>query len=146
MCGRIIAFSLIVASGNAVHAGEIFRCVAANGDAMYTNMACPANSKVQHVASYTPVPDVPAPAYSKPSFAAAANVRQQRDAAQQAYQAGYEQAQDESSYDDEGEYAAGWIPFYPIGRSRFHEHHRHPRQAMIAHAPHASGAAFAFHH
>jgi hypothetical protein len=65
MRGKIILFTLVTVLSNGVYAGDIFRCVAADGDVMYTNMACPANSQVQHVASYEPVPDVPARACLK---------------------------------------------------------------------------------
>jgi hypothetical protein len=152
MRGRIIAFSLITVLSNAVYAGDIFRCVAANGDVMFTNMACPANSQVQHVASYEPVPDVPAATYNTPAIAAVASAGPARYAAQQAraaYQAGYEQAQAEAQDEQpsgETEYAGGWIPFYPLIGPRFHDHHHHPRQAMAARAPHAPGAVFAPRH
>jgi hypothetical protein len=148
MRGKIIIFSLIAVLSNAVHAGDIFRCIAANGDVMFTNMACPANSQVQHVASYEPVPDAPAATYN-PVVISAAPARDTAQQARAAYQAGYEQAQTEAQREqssDQGEYTSGWIPFYPIRSSHFHERHHHPRQTMAAHPPHAAGTVFAVHH
>ena len=89
MRGKIITFCLVIAFSNAVCAGEIFRCVAANGDVSFTNVSCPAKSQVQHVSSYEPVPDVPPPTYNPPTFP----VHQPHESAQQVAQAGYEQAQ-----------------------------------------------------
>jgi hypothetical protein len=149
MRAKLIIFSLITVLSNAVYAGDIFRCVAANGDVMFTNMACPANSQVQHVASYEPVPDVPAATYNTPANAAAASPVQAHDA-RAAYQAGYEQAQAEAQDEQpsgETEYAGGWIPFYPLIRPRFHDdhHHHHPRQVMAAHTSHIQSAIVAPH-
>jgi hypothetical protein len=147
MHGKLIVFSLVAFLSNSVYAGDIFRCVAANGDVMFTNMACPANSQVQHIASYQPVPDAPAATYNPVVFSAAPA----RDPAQQAnaaYQAGYEQAQTEAQREQssDGAYASGWIPFYPQNRSRFHDHHHHPRQTMTARAPHTPGVVVTPHH
>jgi len=142
MCGKIIAFVLLVALGNAAHAGDIFRCVSANGDAMFTNMACPANDKVEHVASYTPVPDAPTPAYSKPSFEPVVGATPSAAQSQAAYQAGYEQAQadaQEESSSDENAYAGGWIPYYGGGRASHrehnHHHHDHSPKTMATQTP-----------
>ena len=165
MRGKIIVFSIVTALSNAVYAGDIFRCVAANGDVMFTNMACPANSRVQHVASYLPVPDTPAPTYDAAATAAAASASQAREAAQQARaaayqaQAAYEEAQAEARSEQPSDgtgYAAAWVPFYPQFGPRFHNHRHHPRQLMGAppavhtlHAmpmPHAQSAVFALHH
>jgi hypothetical protein len=148
MRGKIIVFSLIAVLGNAVHAGDIFRCTAANGDVMFTNMACPANSRVEHVASYEPVPDAPAATYN-PVVISAAPTRDPAQQASAAYQAGYEQAQAEAQREqssDNGDYAPGWIPFYPRTGSHFRDHHHHPRQATAAHSSHAAGTVFALHH
>jgi hypothetical protein len=148
MRSKLIVFSLIAVVSNAVYAGDIFRCVAANGDAMFTNMACPANSRVEHIASYAPVPDAPAATYNPVVISAAPA----RDAAQQAnaaYQAGYAQAQTEAQREqssDNDEYAPAWIPFYPQNRSHFHDHHHHPRQTMATRAPHAPGVIVTSRH
>jgi hypothetical protein len=140
MRGKIISFCLVIAFSNAVCAGEIFRCVAANGDVMFTNMACPAKSQAEHVSSYEPVPDAPPPTYNPPTFPSAASVRQPHEIAQQAYQAGYEQAQDEAAderpYYDEN--SGDWIPFYPVYGSNFHHHRdRHDRPWRPVATPHA---------
>ena len=158
MRGKIIIFSLATALSNAVYAGDIFRCIAANGDVMFTNMACPANSQVQHVASYEPVPDAPTRTYDGAANAAATSALEAREAAQQAraaaYQAqvAYEQAQAKAQSEqssDVTEYSAGLIPFYPQFGLRFHGHHHHPRQSMVAqsasHPPHAHSTAYTLH-
>ena len=141
MRSTIIVFSLFGLLGTAAHAGEIFRCVATDGAVMFTNLACPASSTAQHVANYTPVPDAPLPAYSKPSFAPVASAQSGTGHAQAAYQAGYEQAQadaqSESSRGDD-EYAAGWIPYYPGRRTSGHDHRNHPRK-IGGQAPSHSG-------
>jgi hypothetical protein len=151
MRGKLIVFSLITALSNAAYAGDIFRCVTANGDVMFTNMACPANSKVQHVASYEPVPDTPAAAHSAPSSSAAiVSAAQASNAAQAsaAYQAGYQQAQAEAQREQsssESDYASAWIPFFPANNSHSHGHHHHPRQTMTARAPHSPGVVVTPH-
>jgi hypothetical protein len=137
MRGTFIFF-LLFGLGNAAHAGEIFRCVGTNGAVSFTNMACPANSKVEHFSSYTPVPDAPIPAYSKPSFAPAVSAQPSIVQANAAYQAGYERALADEQNDpsrDEGDYAAGWIPFYPVHRALSRDHHHHPRKTMSVQAP-----------
>ena len=141
MRGKLIVFSLIAFLSNVGHAGDIFRCVTANGGVMFTNMACPANSTTQHVASYEPVPDAPTPAYSAPSSNVAI-VKQASDAeqARAAYQAGYQQAQAEAQREQsskESDYPSTWIPFFPVNNSHSHGHHHHPRQTMSALAPSA---------
>ncbi|GAC1500487.1 MAG: hypothetical protein NVS1B6_06730 [Steroidobacteraceae bacterium] len=166
MRGTIILFCMVTGLSNGVYAGDVFRCVAANGDVMFTNMACPVNSQVQHVASYEPVSDTPAPTYDAAATAAAASALEARKAAQQAAAAAYQaqmvyrEAQTEARSEqssDGTEYAAEWISFYPQFGSHFHDHHHHPRQAMAAqsavhsphHAvpvPHAQNTVFALHH
>jgi hypothetical protein len=146
MRGKLIVFSLLAV--NAVHAGEIFRCTTAHGDVMFTNMACPANSQVQRVASYEPVPDSPPAPYSTPAIVNAAPVPDPTQA-RVAYQAGYQQAQAEAQRDkssDEGDYAQAWIPFYPLNMhsSHSHGHHHQPRQTMTR-APHAPGVVLTPH-
>jgi uncharacterized protein with beta-barrel porin domain len=142
MRSKLIIFSLIAILSNAVHAGDIFRCVTANGDVMFTNMACPAKSQVQHVASYEPVPDTPAATYSTPASTVAISAVQTPNAAEAgaAYQAGYQQAQAEAQRaqsSDESDYASAWIPFFPRDNSHSHGHHHHPRQTMTARVPSA---------
>lgn len=142
MRSRIIVFSIVAALSNAAVAGDIYRCVAANGDVMFTNLACPATSQVQHVASYEPVPDSPVPKYDASAEAAAISAEQARDAARQAQmaayeaQAAYEQAQADAQREraaGEAGYASMWIPYYvPVGSRRHdhndhHDHRRHER-------------------
>ena len=148
MRGKLIVFSLLAVLSIAVHAGDIFRCVTANGDVMFTNMACPANSRVEHIASYEPVPDAPAATYN-PVVISAVPARDPAQQARAAYEAGYEQAQTEAQREqssDESAYASGWIPFYPQNRSHLHDHHHHPRQTMTARAPHTPGVVITPHH
>jgi hypothetical protein len=76
-----------------VCAGEIYRCTAANGDVMFTNIACPSSSKAQQVASYVAEPDTPQAAPDPAAGAAAASAREARDAAAQAQAAAYQAAQ-----------------------------------------------------
>ena len=96
----IIAFLLIaVGFGNVVSAGEILSCVSPNGDVMYTNMTCPANTRAHHVSDYTPVPDSP-PLSASESAAheAAINSRLALEAAQRAEAAAY--AHQAPAYED----------------------------------------------
>ena len=139
MRGSIVVFSFLAALGSPAFAGDIFKCVAADGAVMYTNMACPADNQAQHIASYKPVPDSPIPAYSKPTFAPAPSA--QANAAQAAYRDGYAQAQadarDETARDDSA-YAAGWVPVFPVRRAPGHDHghgHHHPPKTMAGGAP-----------
>lgn len=166
MRGKIVVFSIVIVLSNVVYAGDIFRCVAANGDVMFTNLACPTNSQVQHVASYEPVPDTPAPTYDAAAQAAAASALEARKAAQQARAAAYQaqavyaeaqtEARSEQASGGTG-YAAAWVPLYPRFGSHVHNHHHSAPQAMAAQAavhvlhhaaptPHAQSAAFAIHH
>jgi hypothetical protein len=166
MRSKVIVFALVTVLSNTVYGGDIFRCVAANGEVMFTNMACPTNSQVQHVASYEPVADTPA--RTDDANAAAASAWEAREAAQQAKEAAYQAeaaayeraqaAQSEQSYDGT-EYEPAWFaPFYPQFGSRFHGHHHHPHphQGNVAQsaahslqhtmsAPHAQAIAFTFH-
>lgn len=82
----------LAASAGLVHAGDIYRCIGANGAVTYTNIACPANSSVQHIASYQPEPDSPVPAYALPRDDADADARRARES-EQARELGYRQAQ-----------------------------------------------------
>ena len=90
MRGKIAFLSVLTMLGSTVHAADIFRCVAANGDVMFTNVACPANSEVQRIGSYEPVPDPPPPAADAAAEAAAASAAAAREAAQQARAAAYQ--------------------------------------------------------
>jgi hypothetical protein len=91
---------------------------------MFTNMACPADSRVEHVADYEPVPDSPPERVDPAVVAAAASARQAREAAEEAWAAAeasryaYEQAaaqlQYEQSYPNEG-YQEAWYPYYAGG-------------------------------
>jgi hypothetical protein len=160
MRAKIIAFSLLTVLGNGVFdndvsANEVFRCVGANGDVSFTNMACPTSSRAQVVATYVPVPDSPAPTYDSD---AAANAAEARRAAQQA-RAAAEQAQalyaeahagQAGEQSAEPEYATGWTPYYaPVG---FYDNHRHRRDMVgkpmpPSHrpvpTPHRQGTTFA---
>lgn len=84
MHGRTIALLLAAALSQGVCAGEIYRCIAANGDVMFTNLACPSNSQVQHVGSYVPEQYSPEPAVDVAAEAAARSAREAQDAAEQA--------------------------------------------------------------
>lgn len=150
-----IVLAFAVFSINAAHAGDIYRCTAANGDVMYTNIACPAMSQVEHVASYEPVPPSPPAPANDAAIAAAASASQARLAAQQARTAAYEarmasqQAQAEAFSEPESEsadYATDSIPFYPVYPvfgvgSRDHRHAHHTAGVPPGHPAHHSGAA-----
>jgi hypothetical protein len=139
MRGKTIVLLLAAAFSHGICAGEIYRCTAANGDVMFTNLVCPAKSQVQHVASYEAVPDSPAPARDAAAQAAAISARQAQEAAEQAQAAAYQSAQaayrqaefeaqsDQGSYDNNG-YPL-WIAPYAFFGSRFSSHdghhHRH---------------------
>jgi hypothetical protein len=132
MRGAFVVFSFLAAFATTTSAGDIYRCVSANGDVMYTNIECPANSTVQHVASYTPVPPTPIPEYSQPTLAPAVHAQANAAQAQAAYQAGYAQAQADAQAEqprDEGNYAT-LIPYYPVRRVNIADHHHHERKAM----------------
>ena len=126
-----IALLLAAALSQGICAGEIYRCTAANGDVMFTNLACPSNSQVQHVASYVPEPYSPEPVVDVAAEAAARSAREAQEAAAQAQTAylsaqtaylqaaaaaesaeaeGYQRANDNNGY-------PMWIASYPfIGR------------------------------
>jgi hypothetical protein len=87
---RSIAFLFVAGFGNVVVAGEILSCVSPNGDVMYTNMACPSNTRAHHVSDYTPVPDSPQVSASESAaHEAAINSRLALEAAQRAEAAAY---------------------------------------------------------
>ncbi len=138
MRGKILVSCIVAALSGQACAGDIFRCVAANGEVIYTNMACPTDSQVQHVASYEPVPDTPAPAYD--AAAAAASALEAREAARQARAAAYQaqalyeeartEVRSEQSYGGP-EYAAQSIAVYPLSGLRFRNHRHHSPQALV---------------
>jgi hypothetical protein len=84
MHGKIIVLLLTAAASHGICAGEIYRCTAANGDVMYTNLACPTTSQIQRVASYVPEKDSPPPVRDLAAEAAALSAQQAREAAEQA--------------------------------------------------------------
>jgi len=144
MHGKIIVLLLTAAASHGICAGEIYRCTAANGDVMYTNLACPAKSQVQHVASYVPEKDSPPPVRDLAAEAAALSAQQAREAAElaqaaanQAAQAAYYQAEYETeggahSYDDNVYYPA-WFGAYPFLHSRHDGHHHGPEVGHHGH-------------
>jgi hypothetical protein len=128
-------------------AGDIYRCVAANGEIAFTNIACPAQSRVEHVASYDPVPDEPPPVSAPQADAAAESAEQARAAAQEAQaaareaQLAYEQTQsaNESGPAAETEASTLLVPYYVPYRASAHgAHHRSGRRhAGAPTRPHA---------
>lgn len=137
MHGKTIVLLLAAAFSHAVCAGEIYRCTAANGDVMYTNIACPTNSQVQHVASYVPEQALPSPQVQAEAVQAVAiSARLAQEAAQRAEAAAYEAAayrrEEAEAESDRVNYGDNllWYPAYPFvgsGFSRFagggHHHH-----------------------
>ena len=94
MRGKMILVLLILASSQSINAGEIYKCVAANGDVTYTNIACPANSQSQHVSSYEPEPVVrSAQVDAEAAQAAEISARLAQQAATDARNAAYEAEQ-----------------------------------------------------
>ena len=121
MRGKAILFLLTLASGQAIFAGEIYRCTSADGTVMYTNIACPSESQVQHVSSYEPAPaGSSAQVEAEAVQAAAISARLAQQAATDARNAAYEASQ--AGYHGEGEYEHAnyndsdntlWYPVYP---------------------------------
>jgi hypothetical protein len=142
----MLAFpALVLAAGNAACAGEIYRCIGANGEVSYTNISCPATSQVQHVASYEPdryVPP-PAPAYDAPARAAEESASDARFAAEQAQEAAYEarlayeQAQEEQAATEPlaqpALYSPLWVPAYVPSAARFRGGRGHSRHDQVLH-------------
>jgi hypothetical protein len=140
MHGKIIVLLLTAAASHGICAGEIYRCTAANGDVMYTNLACPAKSQVQQVASYVPEKDSPPPVRDLAAEAAARSAQQAREAAEQAqaaayqaaqaayYQAEYDTESGAHSYDDDVYYPA-WFGASPFLHSR-HDGHHHGHEVV----------------
>lgn len=129
---------LAIVAGPAA-SGEIYRCVAANGDVSYTNLACPDRSKVETVAKYEPDDWVPpAAANSESTRAAEDSAAEAREAALQAREAALaariasEQARAEQSEREvePATYSPLFVPAYlpsvPRYRGGGHrDHHRH---------------------
>ena len=132
MRSKLVILLSLTALGSTAHAGEIYRCVAANGDLTFTNLSCPEKTQVQHIGSYQPVPDMPAQTWQAAADAAAASARQAQEAAAQAQAVLYRQAQmayqepseppRELPYDS-SDYPLAFIPLYPAGRPRFSNQH-----------------------
>lgn len=142
MYGKTIVFLLAAAFSHGIWAGEIYRCIAANGGVTYTNIACPPDSQVQHVATYVPEPALPSPQVQAEAVQAAAiSARLAQEAAADARAAAYEAGQ--AAYREQAEmendrvgYNYGdnvlWYPTYPYYGSGFagkgwgggnHHHH-----------------------
>ena len=137
----ILVLLVLVVSSQGISAGEIYRCVAANGGVTYTNIACPADSQAQYVSSYEPEPAVrSAQVDAEAARAAEISARLAQQAAANARNAAYEGEQ--AVYREQGEaesdhanYNSGdnvlWYPAYPYYGSGFSRlgsgggHHRH---------------------
>ena len=157
MRGRIFALVLAAACAAPAGAGEIYRCTAPNGDVMFTNIACPAQAKVQQVASYVAEPDLPEPVRDIAVEAAAVSAREAREAAAQAQaaafqsaQAAYLQAEAAAQYAElESQRNANadngypiWVGAYPLparspghGAHGDHRHHHGPNRSGTAQLP-----------
>ena len=128
MRGKAILLLLALASSQGISAGEIYRCVAADGAVMYTNVACPAASQSQHVSSYEPEPAMRSAQVDAEAARAAevsARLAQQaaadaRTAAYEAEQAAYrEPAQWENDHANYNSDNVLWYPTYPYFGSGF---------------------------
>src|SRR5258705_5929713 len=129
MHGKTIVLLLAAAFSHGICAGEIYRCSAANGGVTYTNIACPANSEVQHVASYVPEAALPSPQVQAEAVQAVAiSARLAQEAAADARMAAYEAAQavyreQAEAESDRANYNYGdnllWYPAYPYAGSGF---------------------------
>jgi hypothetical protein len=125
----LVVLSLAFAAG-AVHAGEIYRCIGADGVISYTNIACPDQAKSQRVASYEPEPNAPPPAYAVPSEDTPARLERETELAQaraDAYaqaQADFaaEQARADAQADAAPIYQPIYVP-YPVSTGRHHGGH-----------------------
>ncbi len=142
MRDKTIVLLLAAAFSQAVCAGEIYRCTAADGAVMYTNIACPTDSRVQHVATYQPEQAASRSAQvdAEAAQAAAISARLAQQAAADARRAAYEaehavyreQGEAEINYanDNSGDNVL-WYPTYPyfgsgLARRGPHiDHHRH---------------------
>jgi len=123
MRGKTILVLLVLISSQGISAGEIYRCVVANGDVTYTNMACPADSQSQYVSSYEPEPVVrSAQVDAEAARAAEISARLAQQAAADARHAAYEAEQ--AAYREPAEWETDhanysssdnllWYPTYP---------------------------------
>jgi hypothetical protein len=142
----ILVLFLAAAFSDAVGAGEIYRCTTATGEVLYTNIACPTNSQVQHIASYVHEQALPAPAVDPfAAQAAAISARLAQEAAEQARAAAYQSAQAarrDAEADAESERASDydnyplWVAPYPYFASRQsghdgHHHHNVGRSGVV---------------
>jgi len=147
-CKIIVLFAAAALSHGAC-AGEIYRCTAANGDVMFTNLACPSTSKAQQIASYVAEPDVAPELPDRAAESAAASAREAREAAAQAQaaasrsaEAAYLQAEaaatraeavSERRADTYYDYPA-WAASYPFQphrhRQEGHDRHHDGRKAV----------------
>lgn len=148
MRGKLILFILAAATGHAASAGDIRRCVSPNGDVMFTNLACPADTRAEHVSSYEPVPDSEPERIDPAAVAAAASARQARAAAEEAWAAAeaaryaYEDAaarmQNDQAYDNG--YQDVWYPYYTGYGGNFRKHgHGHGHGRGPHPEPHGGG-------
>ena len=137
----IILFT-VLAFGSAAHAGEILRCVAADGAVMYTNLGCPANTQSHHVSNYEPVQDSPPAARDLAAEEAAISARLAEEAAERAEAAAYHQASYYEApaeperggpyhqYEDNNVYYPAYFGGYPLLGAGFPNHHAGHRDGM----------------
>ena len=140
MHGKIIVLLMTAAASHGICAGEIYRCTAANGDVMYTNLACPAKSQSSRLPVTCPEKDSPPPVRTlRPRQQLSAHSRRARRRsrhkpphirrAQAAeYQAEYQTESGAHSYDDNVYYPA-WFGAYPFRHSR-HDGHHHGHEVV----------------
>ena len=140
---RLIA-ALALSAVHAAAAGEIYRCIDAQGAVSYTNIACPEKTRVEHVASYVPDDSVPpTPVDDTVARAAEDSAAQAREAALQAREAAL-QARIASEVAREQEaaappplqetvYSPDRVPVYVPPATRLHGRHggRHDRVIHI---------------
>src|SRR5262249_95292 len=105
----------------------------------YTNVGCPAEAAVQHVATYQAEPNTPMPAYAVPSASDDIDARVAREAARAreiGYREGQQAAQDEAAADREANtvYYPGFAGGAPFRGHHDDRHHGHPQA-------HATGKA-----
>jgi hypothetical protein len=134
MRGKTILVLLILASSQRISAGEIYKCVAANGGVTYTNIACPADSQSQHVSSYEREPVVrSAQVDAEAARAAEISARLAQQAATDARNAAYEAEQ--AAYREPAEWGkrsrelqlqrqSSLVPDLPVLRFGFPEAYR----------------------
>ncbi|HZX89397.1 MAG TPA: DUF4124 domain-containing protein [Rudaea sp.] len=123
MRGYTILVLLALAFSHGISAGEIYKCVAANGGVTYTNIACPADSQSEHVSSYEREPVVrSAQVDAEAARAAEISARLAQQAAAAAQNAAYEAEQ--AAYREPAEWESDhsnynasdnqlWYPTYP---------------------------------